>query len=173
MKETGGYGNSWIEYRFENPRFIQTVTLIGNAESEFANSKDWFLSVGDATGPDVIFNQRVGEYTTDDDKFGKEFIVRIMAKSVAVFKNPELNEKLQFRGILVTSTDSDCTGNFDWSGSKSDWPGSPTANVSGIVKATIGDCAISYKADLDDGSILPDFIIYHPWTTTLEIYYDA
>ena len=122
-------------------------------------SKNWFLTVGNGTGSSVTTNTEVGRYLTTDDRFGKEIVVGMTAQAVAIWKNND-SYNLQFRGFLVTSTSTDCTGAFVWSNLVSSWSTSPTMSVQGTVKATIGDCAITHTATLDDGSPLPVFVTY-------------
>ena len=79
-------------------------------------SKNWFVTVGDGTGSvsAVTSNQEVGRYTAGD-RFGKEIFVAMMAQSVTVWKNFDYLPMV-FRSILLTTTSTDCTGNFDWTG---------------------------------------------------------
>ena len=46
---------------FNTQRFIQVITLVGHGGT-FANSKDWFVTVGSNT--DVTLNTLVGQFTT-------------------------------------------------------------------------------------------------------------
>ena len=74
----------WIEIRFGSPRYIQTVTLIGSANTNCGGtamdcSKNWFLTVGNGTGSSVTTNTEVGRYLSLHDRFGKEIVVGMTA----------------------------------------------------------------------------------------------
>ena len=136
-------------------------------------SKNFILTVGDGTGSSVLSNTEVGRYMTTDDRYGKEFIVKTFGQSVAVWKDDD-GFDLSFRGILMTTTTTDCKGAFDWSGSETNWMlrirlSSITQVISGLVSATISDCAISYSASLANGSPLPTFISYNKQTKMLAL----
>jgi hypothetical protein len=139
----------WQQIRFDKPRFIQTVSILGSGTSDFANSKNWIVTVGDNM-VDPRANTEYGRYIASWDRFGKQFLIQKMAQSVFIYRQD--NSALQLRGFLITSTSTDCTGPFVWSignfnkveniqsGCKS----------SGVVKAAIGDCAIAHKITVYD-----------------------
>ena len=119
-----GFGtHSYIEIRFGTSRFIQTVTLLGSSYSSCIShpklmcSRNWFVTVGDGTGSlgAVMSNQEVWRYTVAGDVYGKEISVGMTAQSVTIWKNYD-GYNLKFRSILLTTTSTDCTGNFDWTG---------------------------------------------------------
>ena len=129
--------------------------------------------MGNATGSDIVSNTEVGYFVNEGDQYGKEFVVKMFALSVGIYRTDAWS--LQLRGFMVTTTASDCTDPFDWSGSKQDWLaripiGTAPKLFSGLVKATVSDCAVSYdKATLANGSALPSFVTHDLNTQTLTI----
>ena len=91
----------------------------------------------------------------------------MMAQNVSIMCLATTCQGLALRGFLLTTTETDCTGAFDWTQTKAAWPtnipvpkGNSVVGVVGMVKAAISDCAISHKATLADDSKLPSFIEY-------------
>jgi hypothetical protein len=94
-----------------------------------------------------------------------------MATSVGVYRYD--NNRMSFRWIAVFTTASNCSGAFDWSGSRASWriPLATTAQViTGLIVAKIDDCAVFHsKLVLVDGSALPSIMTYDVYTKLLTV----
>jgi len=70
---------------FDVERYVHSVTLVGNPDQDFAESKNWFVNVGTETGSSIILNLEYGRYINlDFDRHGKEIRVGAYGKSVGV-----------------------------------------------------------------------------------------
>jgi len=104
------------------------------------------VTVGSGTGSEIVFNPEVGQYTNEQDKYGKEIIVRLLGQSVSIYRT---DDDLKLKGFLLTTTATDCSEKFDWSGSFN-FPalvsiGATSKSFTGAVKAAVSDCAVSYQ----------------------------
>ncbi len=94
---------------------------------------------------------------------------------MGVYRND--GEILSFRWIAVFSTASNCSGPFDWSGSRLDWRIPLTdANkvIKGLIFSKIDDCAVFHvMLVLADGSALPAFMTYDVYSKELTININA
>jgi hypothetical protein len=105
---------------FDVSRYIHNVTLVGNPASDYGESKNWFVTVGSQTGALIYQNTEYGKFVNHDfDRKGKEIKVGAYGKSVGVYRPS--GGYFSFRWIAVFSTASDCSGAFDWSGSRANW----------------------------------------------------
>jgi hypothetical protein len=165
--------NVWQEIRLSEKRYIQTVTIIGSGPSDFTKSTNWVLTVGDLTGDQAVYNTEIMQFADIDDRFGKQFMVKMFAYSVLVYRTDDLD--LQLRGLLLTTTATDCTDKFVWT---TDFKKDAVTRLSidldprlitGIMKSTISDCAIAHVASMSDMRPLPDFISYDQQTNMMTV----
>ncbi len=154
------------------PRFVHAVTLIGNPNADFIESRNWFVTLGSSTGASITSNTEYGKYVNlNFDRVGKEIKIGAMGQSLGIYRND--GARLSFRWIAVFSTASNCSGPFDWSSSRTDWriPITSSAQIiSGLLAAKIDDCAVFQgQLVLADGSALPSFITYDIYTKTATV----
>ena len=81
--------------------------------------------------------------------------------------------RFTIRWFAVFSTATDCSGAFDWSGSRASWRIPITASaqtVTGLLFATISDCAVFHSPlTLADGSALPSYVTYDRYTHVMTV----
>jgi hypothetical protein len=41
---------------FDVSRYVHVVTIVGNKHNNFTQSKNWFVTVGDKIGPEIVQN---------------------------------------------------------------------------------------------------------------------
>jgi hypothetical protein len=123
---------------------VHVVTLVGESYQDFKQSRDWFVTVGSETGALIKDNTEYGKYVNYDfDRYGKEIKVGAYGKSVGVYRSN--GGDFSFRWIAVFTTASNCSGPFDWSGSRLDWRitlNGANQVIKGVIFAKIDDCAV-------------------------------
>jgi hypothetical protein len=61
---------------FDVERYVHTVTVVGNMFEDFLRARNWFVTVGSATGASITGNTEYGRYINFDfDRHGKEIRV--------------------------------------------------------------------------------------------------
>ena len=55
------------------------MTIIGSGTADFVNSMNWVVTVGDAMNELAVGNAEVGYFADIDDRFGKQFMVKMVA----------------------------------------------------------------------------------------------
>jgi enolase len=98
---------------FDVDRYVHTVTLVGNNYDNYIESQNWVVIVGTISGATFDYTEYISE--AEVDKYGKEIKVGAYGRSVGV---ASYNQILSFRWIAVFTTKTDCSGPFDWSGSR-------------------------------------------------------
>jgi hypothetical protein len=150
-------------------RFIQAVTIVGQAQDDFANTQDWLLTIIDANSAEVPV------YTsTPLDRYGKEIVVQQFGKGV-ILKKQSFPFGLAYVAVFTTMTDCRLAAQFVWNSEPASEPAPVVVSVQAeatvqlLASVNAGDCPLAHTLTMADSTSVPDFLSFETITGTITI----